>query len=142
MSLSERLNRKIDAKSIKFSKEIKEAKFLYSADWPILKKAFILVLENHLEFLSEGGALKLKSKIFMDEKTKQEKIEFVFQDNSPSSTNNIGNEAINAGYTTHKARLGLGLFVAKRILEQHGGMLNIQIVSGKGCQTKLIFINE
>ena len=52
------------------------------------------------------------------------------------------NEAINAGYTTHKARLGLGLFAAKRILEQHSGMLKIQIVSGKGCQTKLIFMKE
>ena len=29
-------------------------------------------------------------------------------------------EALHAGYTTHKGRLGLGLFVAKRIVEKHG----------------------
>ena len=141
-SLSERIDKQIDTKLIKFSKEIKESKFLHSADWPVLKKAFTLVLENHLEFLSEGGALKLKSRLVSNEKTNEEKLEFIFQDNSSASTKSIGNEALHAGYTTHKGRLGLGLFVAKRIVEKHGGDLTIQIVSGKGCQTKLIFNRE
>ena len=142
VNLSERLNLKIDSKSIKFSKEMNESKFLHSADWSVLKKAFILVLENHLESLTEGGVLKLKTRIFIDEKTDKEKLEFVFQDNSSSSIKSMGNDAINAGFTTHKGRLGLGLFVAKRILKQHGAFLSIQIVSGKGCQTKLIFNKE
>ena len=92
--------------------------------------------------MTEGGALKLKTRIFIDEKTDKEKLEFVFQDNSSSSIKSMGNDAINAGFTTHKGRLGLGLFVAKRILKQHGAFLSIQIVSGKGCQTKLIFNKE
>ena len=140
--LSERINNKIDYKTIKFSKDIKETEFLHSADWPLLKKAFTLVLENHLEFLCKGGALKLKSRVLSDQKTKRKKLEFIFQDNSSSSTKNMGNEVTNAGFTTHKGRLGLGLHVAKRILEKHGSTLNIQIVAGKGCQTKLIFDEE
>lgn len=137
--LSNRTGKSIDLKKIKFSKDFKESQLIIKGDWKLLKLAFNLVLENHLEALEDGGALKIKSHISVNKKTKAEVLEFIFHDNSSSSSQNIGNEALAAGFSYRKGRLGLGLHVAKKILDLHDGSLSIQVIAGKGCQTKLIF---
>ncbi|MCO4783315.1 MAG: Flp pilus assembly complex ATPase component TadA [Candidatus Cloacimonetes bacterium] len=135
--LSKKLGKKVDVKKIKFSKSLDQSKFFIPADWPQLKLAFELVLENHLEALISGGGLKVKSKLIKSKTS--ESLEVIFHDNSPQNKTSYKNEVISAGFTSKKGHLGLGLSVAEKLLAAHNAKLEIQVLAGKGCQTKLIF---
>ncbi|MBW7875947.1 MAG: Flp pilus assembly complex ATPase component TadA [Candidatus Cloacimonetes bacterium] len=138
-ALGAKTGQKIDLSKIKFSKELDETKFVLNADWAVLKQALIMVLENHLEALSEagGGALKVKSRVF--EQNKKPALELIFHDVNSTVETSHGDEVIAPGFTTKKGRFGYGLAAAKTILSAHGASLSVQIVAKKGCRSKITF---
>jgi nitrogen fixation/metabolism regulation signal transduction histidine kinase len=116
-----------------------ETKFVLDADWPLLKQALTMVLENHLEALSEagGGALKIKTRV--SEQNKKPTLELIFHDVNSNIETSHGDEVIASGFTTKRNRFGYGLAAAKSILEGHGASLSVQIVAKKGCRSKIVF---
>lgn len=136
-SLSLRLELVLDIKKIRCSKRMKAEGFIFAADWSLLRTAFILILENHLEALAQGGDLKIKSQM-VSGGSKGSLLEFIIYDNAGGLEGQIGDEALEVGFTK-RGRLGLGLAVAKKILEAHGARISVRGKAGKGFQTRLNF---
>lgn len=135
-SLSTRTGQKIELGNIRFSKEFSPEKFPFAADWGLLRIAFTQILENHIEAVKDGGAIKFSSKV--SEINGKKIIEFVVRDNQPKSIS-PAKDPLTSGFTTKPGRLGLGLTAAHKIITAHGGKIEIKIINGKGCMTKLTF---
>lgn len=133
--LSSRLGQKLNLKKIKFSKDLSLTNVLADIDWPFLKEAIILILDNHLEQLIDGGEFKIWAKEVNN--NNKSWIEILLRDKTSTSPESFGDEIIGVGRSS-KGRLGLGLGVAQKIIMEHGGEIHIQGIKGKGCQTRFL----
>jgi type IV pilus assembly protein PilB len=137
-ALFARLEVDFDFKKLRCTKRLQEEGFLFASDWSVLRTAFVLVLENHLEELVEGGDLKIKSQVIEKSDSVASRLEFIIYDNGKGLKGQVGNEALEVGFSTRN-RLGLGLAVARKILEAHGAEILVRGKEGKGFQTRLSF---
>jgi len=96
-----------------------------------LKQAILNVALNALEALSEGGALELRLEALPDQ------AEVVIVDNGPGIAEEVRPRIFDMHYTTKTSGTGIGLYVARSIVEAHGGEIRVQSAPGRGCEFRL-----
>lgn len=85
-----------------------------------LKEAFINILKNGMEAMEKGGTLSVSTRSFKD------RVEVVISDSGSGVPSDQLEKIFNYYYTTKEKGSGLGLPIAHRILEAHGGQLKIE----------------
>jgi signal transduction histidine kinase len=95
-----------------------------------LTQAFINIMKNGMQAMGQGGTLRIESKLL------KESVEIVISDSGSGIPPDQMEKIFNYYYTTKEKGVGLGLPIAHRIIEAHGGQLKIESRVGSG--TKVI----
>jgi signal transduction histidine kinase len=107
------------------------------SDLPLIKmdperltQAFINIMKNGMQAMGQGGILHIETKSL------KEGVEVIISDSGPGIPPEQMEKIFNYYYTTKEKGVGLGLPIAHRIIEAHGGQLKIESRVGSG--TKVI----
>jgi len=95
-------------------------------DARLVKQAVLNLMINGLQAMTEGGELILRLSADHDEA----RIDVI--DTGPGISTEAVKKIFDAYYTTKRGGTGLGLAMAKRIAEEHGGRLKVTSEQGKG----------
>lgn len=104
---------------------------LVPMDSKLIKQALLNLMINALHAMPDGGEL-----IMTLNRTPQHALIDVI-DTGPGIPANVVDKIFEAYYSTKKGGTGLGLPMAKRIVEAHGGKLTVKSEPGKGTDFTL-----
>ena len=93
-----------------------------------LTQAFINIMKNGMQAMGQGGILRIESKSL------KESVEVIISDSGSGIPTEQMEKIFNYYYTTKEKGVGLGLPIAHRIIEAHGGQLNIESRVGFGIK--------
>jgi signal transduction histidine kinase len=103
---------------------------LITMDPETLTQAFINIMKNGMQAMGQGGTLRIEAKSLKDG------VEVMISDSGSGIPPEQMEKIFNYYYTTKEKGVGLGLPIAHRIIEAHGGQLRIESQVGSG--TKVI----
>ncbi len=105
------------------------------SDLPLIKmdperltQAFINIMKNGMQAMGQGGTLRIETKSL------KESVEVIISDSGSGIPPDQMEKIFNYYYTTKEKGVGLGLPIAHRIIEAHGGQLKIESRVGSGTK--------
>lgn len=108
-----------------------------NADRHRLQQAFFNIAINGLNAMSPDGKVEVRLLTFQQAASRWASIEF--EDRGAGIPAANLERIFEAGFTTQRTSPGLGLAVAKRVTEQHGGTLGVSSAEGRGTTFTLRF---
>ncbi len=96
-----------------------------------LKQAILNVAINALDAMSEGGALELRLDARPDE------AEVLIADTGPGIPEEVRSRIFDVHFTTKTTGTGIGLYLARTIVEAHGGEISVDSEPGQGSRFRL-----
>ncbi len=93
-----------------------------------LTQAFINIMKNGMQAMGKGGILHIEAKSL------KEGLEVIISDSGSGIPPEQMEKIFNYYYTTKERGVGLGLPIAHRIIEAHGGQLKIESRVGAGTK--------
>ncbi len=93
-----------------------------------LTQALINIMKNGIEAMEKGGVLRIEAHPYKD------RIELILSDTGSGIPMDQMEKIFNYYYTTKEKGVGLGLPIAHRIVEAHGGQLKLESQVGKGTK--------
>lgn len=96
-----------------------------SADQQQLRQVLINVLNNAIEALPDGGTVRITTRREANEERSGEHIQILIADNGPGIPEKVRDRVFEPFFGTKKEGAGLGLWISKRIMSEHGGGLEI-----------------
>jgi signal transduction histidine kinase len=109
----------------------KEPLPLVQLDPEQLKEVIINIIINACEAMGQGGSIVIQENTV----TEQEKIRSAvirISDNGPGIPDAMQSNIMEPFFTTKEEGTGLGLSIASRIVQEHGGRLDIESEEGRG----------
>jgi two-component system sensor histidine kinase AtoS len=85
-------------------------------------------MKNGMQAMENGGTLRIETHSLKD------RVEVVFSDSGSGIPEDQMEKIFNYYYTTKEKGVGLGLPIAHRIIEAHGGQLKIESKVGAGTK--------
>ena len=95
-------------------------------DRTLLRQSILNLVKNGLEALGRGGKLTVSTRRVDDH------VEIAIQDTGPGIAADVGNRLFEQFFTTKPQGTGLGLYISRQIIEEHGGTLRWESVPGAG----------
>ncbi|HEX4956457.1 MAG TPA: PAS domain-containing sensor histidine kinase [Thermoanaerobaculia bacterium] len=96
-----------------------------------LKQAILNVAINALEAMSDGGELELILEALPEE------AEVRISDTGPGIPEEVRRRIFDMHYTTKTTGTGIGLYLARSIVEAHGGEITVENRPGRGSEFRL-----
>jgi signal transduction histidine kinase len=96
-----------------------------------LTQAFINIMKNGMQAMEKGGILRIEAHSFKD------RVSVVISDSGPGIPPEQKEKIFNYYYTTKEKGVGLGLPIAHRIIEAHGGQLTVESKVGVGTKVTI-----
>lgn len=93
-----------------------------------LTQALINIMKNGIQAMEHGGTLRIETHLLKD------RVEVTFSDSGGGIPEDQMEKVFNYYYTTKEKGVGLGLPIAHRIIEAHGGQLKIESKVGVGTK--------
>lgn len=113
------------------------------SDFPLLeldrdhiRRALHNLIKNSIEASNPGSTIFIETKKLSGEERKG-KIEI--RDQGTGMKPDVLSKIFEPYFTTKQRGMGLGLSMVKRIIEDHGGKIEIESVAGKGTQVYIYF---
>lgn len=97
-----------------------------------LKQVFINILTNAIQALSADGVLRVVIE------TRDDSVVVAFEDNGTGIPPERLPDIFNPFMTTKEDGTGLGLSMAQRIVEEHGGRIEVQSILGEGSTFSVV----
>lgn len=97
-----------------------------------LRQAFLNLLRNGIQATEKGGTVRLEARPFKD------RVEVTISDTGVGIPPDLMEKIFNYYYTTKEKGIGLGLPIAHRIIEAHGGQLKLESRVGLGTKVSII----
>jgi len=101
------------------------------ADPEQLKEVLVNIIVNACEAMTKGGTVTLEEDVIIERHGQTAIIRIC--DTGPGITESIRDRVFQPFFTTKDEGTGLGLSIAARIIEEHGGRLNVTSEEGKGA---------
>jgi len=96
-----------------------------------LKQAILNVAINALEAMSDGGALEM----ILEALPEQAEVRII--DTGPGIPDEVQRRIFDMHYTTKTTGTGIGLYLARSIVEAHGGEITVENRPGRGSEFRL-----
>ena len=119
------------SQGISLQTEIKDDLPLIKIDSEKLTQAFINIMKNGMQAMERGGILRIETHPFRD------RVEVVISDSGSGIPPEQMEKIFNYYYTTKEKGVGLGLPIAHRIIEAHGGQLKVKSKVGTGTKVTI-----
>jgi len=97
-----------------------------------LTQAFINIMKNGMQAMERGGVLRIETRSFKD------RVEVSVSDSGSGIPPEQMEKIFNYYYTTKEKGVGLGLPIAHRIIEAHGGQLKVESRVGFGTKVTVL----
>jgi signal transduction histidine kinase len=97
-----------------------------------LTQAFINIMKNGMQAMDRRGILRVEAYGFKD------RVEVSFSDSGSGISPEQMEKIFNYYYTTKEKGVGLGLPIAHRIIEAHGGQLKVDSQVGVGTKVTVL----
>lgn len=107
------------------------------ADPDRLKEVLVNIMVNACEAMKGGGAIVIREEEALDASLGQVAVVRI-RDNGPGIEEDLRARIFEPFFTTKEEGSGLGLSIAVRIVEEHGGRLNLESRKGQGAEFSLI----
>ncbi len=95
-------------------------------DRTLLRQAILNLVKNGLEALGRGGKLTVGTRRVDDQ------VEIAIRDTGPGIAPDLGKRLFEQFFTTKPQGTGLGLYISRQIIEEHGGTLRWESAPGAG----------
>jgi signal transduction histidine kinase len=95
-------------------------------DRTLLRQAILNLVKNGLEALGRGGKLTVATRRVDDQ------VEIAIRDTGPGIAPDVGKRLFEQFFTTKPQGTGLGLYISRQIIEEHGGTLRWESAPGAG----------
>ncbi|NWF93184.1 MAG: hypothetical protein HXY46_09720 [Syntrophaceae bacterium] len=125
------LHEEASSQGIEIQSEISPRLPLIKMDDEKLTQALINIMKNGIQAMERGGVLRLQAHPFKD------RVEISISDSGPGIPEDQMEKIFNYYYTTKEDGVGLGLPIAHRIIEAHGGQLKIESQVGAGTRVMI-----
>ncbi|WP_243508900.1 sensor histidine kinase [Cytobacillus oceanisediminis] len=96
---------------------------LFYGDSKQIKQVLINIIRNALEACEEAHATE--GKVCLIVKSISQKTQIIIEDNGPGMTEETLNQLFVPFYTTKEKGTGIGLSICRKIIEEHGGTINV-----------------
>ena len=93
-----------------------------------LTQAFINIMKNGMQAMEKGGVVRIETHSFKD------RVDVIISDSGSGIPPDQMEKIFNYYYTTKEKGVGLGLPIAHRIIEAHGGQLKVESKVGVGTK--------
>lgn len=103
----------------------------------MLEAAFSAVLQNSLDATNAGGQVSVTGRVERNQPSGELSTRIAVSDSGCGMERDVLSRAIEPFFSSRRGRSGLGLSMASRIIEQHGGLLQIASVPGQGTQVHI-----
>jgi len=110
---------------------------MISCDPFLLDLAFGSVLQNALEATKSGDEVRVSANCERSQSDSRLRARVVIEDTGCGMEKDILLRAVAPFFTSCREKNGLGLSMAVRIIEQHGGLLNVTSAKGKGTEVHI-----
>jgi signal transduction histidine kinase len=104
---------------------------LIKMDSEKLTQAFINIMKNGMQAMEQGGVLRIETHPFKD------RVDVIISDSGSGIPPEQMEKIFNYYYTTKEKGVGLGLPIAHRIIEAHGGQLKMESKVGVGTKVTI-----
>jgi PAS domain S-box-containing protein len=91
-----------------------------------IERVFINLIKNAIDAMPERGTLEIRSRQIGED------IEFTFTDTGAGMSEQTKAKMFMPLFTTKAQGMGFGLAICKRIIESHGGKIEVESEQGKG----------
>ena len=98
-----------------------------------IRKVFLHLIVNALEAMEAGGTLTLRTR-----RAEQGLVEAVVEDTGRGMSEETRARAFGFFFTTKDSGAGLGIAIARTVVEQHGGRMDIRSQLGRGTQARVL----
>ncbi len=95
-------------------------------DRTLLRQAILNLVKNGIEALGRGGNLTVGTRRVDDQ------VEIAIRDTGPGIAPDVGKRLFEQFFTTKPQGTGLGLYISRQIIEEHGGTLRWESAPGAG----------
>jgi two-component system, sensor histidine kinase FlrB len=116
---------------------VQEPEVLVRADPHRLQQVFINLALNAFRAMSAGGVLLVL--VRCGEETEALPVRVIFRDRGVGIPSPQRAKIFEAGFTTNPGSPGLGLALARKVVEQHQGAISVESEAGKGTTFTLSF---
>jgi signal transduction histidine kinase len=114
-----------------------EAEVTIRADQHRLQQVFFNITINALKAMSAGGTVTVR--VSTERRAERHWVRVAFEDQGVGIPAENLTKIFDAGFTTYRTSPGLGLAVCKRVMSQHGGILEASSVEGHSTTFTLSF---
>ena len=104
----------------------------------LLEIGFTAILQNALDATTAGGEVTVTASCERYRPDSGLSAQIVIADTGCGMDEEVLTRAVAPFFTSRRDRSGLGLSMASRIIEQHGGILRIDSVTGQGARVNII----
>jgi signal transduction histidine kinase len=119
------------SQGISIRAETKDELPLIKMDGEKLTQALINIMKNGMQAMERGGILRIETHPFKD------RVDVLISDSGPGIPPDQMEKIFNYYYTTKEKGVGLGLPIAHRIIEAHGGQLKVESKVGTGTKVTI-----
>jgi signal transduction histidine kinase len=98
-----------------------------------LKLALLNIATNAVQVMPNGGALRLQLDVDANEAM------VTIADTGPGIPKKVQARIFDRYFTTKQSGTGIGLYIAKEIIESHGGRIDVRSTKGKGTVFEVTF---
>jgi signal transduction histidine kinase len=110
------------------------------ADAGLFRLALQNIVDNACQSMPEGGTISVQA--FVDSSAEQRGVRIGVSDNGPGMDAHTLSRAMDPFFSTRPSGTGLGLPIAERICEAHGGSIDVRSEPGAGTTVTLFMPNK
>ena len=132
--------------SLSLNRSFRASPDLVHCDAKQLQQAFVNLFLNALEAMGENGMLTVATEIAtadaaaaLMEPPGKERIRLTIRDNGVGIPPENIERLFEPFFTTKPNGTGLGLAITRRIIQDHGGVISVESVPGKGTAFNIVF---
>jgi hypothetical protein len=108
-------------------------------DPDLIQQALINIALNAIQAMPEGGSFVVETRFTKPDGENPGSVEVLCFDTGKGISPENLNRIFNPFFTTRQQGTGLGLSITQRIVEQHGGEINVTSTPGKGTYFTITF---